>query len=355
MIEKPGLGVGRRRRRRGHARGAARRGQGRRRGRDRHRLDREGELIGHEALEILRGDALKVIHDKPEKKKKAKASASGRGKAATEPPAAPLPEKDGGDRTSRRCCPPRRSTAISACATRPSRRRRSRPPSPSPPRSTSTSPKRRTRAQDIDLIWGAVLTRFMSLASYRYGSDYLSVGRVQSPTLRPSSTASSSAAPSCRCRTGSSRRRWSATATSSRWRTPRAASARSTKPTPALGHCAGRAGDRHRLQGAAAPGRAAATVQHYGADERGLRLPASRRPGRCALPSRCTSTGSSATRAPITPSTRPRWICAAASRSWRAGNRSRRPRPASPSRASSRPRAARSAPPTTRRLPGGGA
>jgi len=29
-----------------------------------------------------------------------------------------------------------------------------------------------------------VLTRFMSLASYRYGSDYLSVGRVQSPTLR---------------------------------------------------------------------------------------------------------------------------------------------------------------------------
>ena len=38
--------------------------------------------------------------------------------------------------------------------------------------------------QDIDLIWGAVLTRFMSLASYRYGSEYLSVGRVQTPTLR---------------------------------------------------------------------------------------------------------------------------------------------------------------------------
>ena len=38
--------------------------------------------------------------------------------------------------------------------------------------------------QDIDLIWGAILTRFMSLASYRYGSDYLSVGRVQTPTLR---------------------------------------------------------------------------------------------------------------------------------------------------------------------------
>ena len=38
--------------------------------------------------------------------------------------------------------------------------------------------------QDIDLIWGAVLTRFMSLASYRYGADYLSIGRVQTPTLR---------------------------------------------------------------------------------------------------------------------------------------------------------------------------
>src|SRR5450756_1907042 len=44
--------------------------------------DREGELIGHEALEILRGDALKRHpHDKPEKKK---AGAAGRpsGRAA---------------------------------------------------------------------------------------------------------------------------------------------------------------------------------------------------------------------------------------------------------------------------------
>lgn len=37
--------------------------------------------------------------------------------------------------------------------------------------------------QDIDLIWGATLTRFMSLASTRLGSQFLSVGRVQSPTL----------------------------------------------------------------------------------------------------------------------------------------------------------------------------
>src|SRR3954452_1761205 len=37
--------------------------------------------------------------------------------------------------------------------------------------------------QDIDLIWGATLTRFVSLAPGRLGSQFLSVGRVQSPTL----------------------------------------------------------------------------------------------------------------------------------------------------------------------------
>ena len=37
--------------------------------------------------------------------------------------------------------------------------------------------------QVMDLIWGATLTRFISLASNRLGHDFLSVGRVQSPTL----------------------------------------------------------------------------------------------------------------------------------------------------------------------------
>jgi len=37
--------------------------------------------------------------------------------------------------------------------------------------------------QKIDLAWGAVLTRFISLASQQGGHNYLSVGRVQSPTL----------------------------------------------------------------------------------------------------------------------------------------------------------------------------
>jgi DNA topoisomerase-1 len=37
--------------------------------------------------------------------------------------------------------------------------------------------------QVIDLIWGAVLTRFISLTSQRLGREFLSIGRVQSPTL----------------------------------------------------------------------------------------------------------------------------------------------------------------------------
>src|SRR3954451_5290309 len=37
--------------------------------------------------------------------------------------------------------------------------------------------------QDIDLIWGATLTRWVSRATKRYGSAFLAVGRVQSPSL----------------------------------------------------------------------------------------------------------------------------------------------------------------------------
>ncbi len=38
--------------------------------------------------------------------------------------------------------------------------------------------------QKIDLIWGATLTRLISVHSGRMGRDFLSVGRVQTPTLR---------------------------------------------------------------------------------------------------------------------------------------------------------------------------
>jgi len=37
--------------------------------------------------------------------------------------------------------------------------------------------------REIDLVWGAVLTRFLSLMSGRLGNQYLSAGRVQSPVL----------------------------------------------------------------------------------------------------------------------------------------------------------------------------
>jgi DNA topoisomerase-1 len=38
--------------------------------------------------------------------------------------------------------------------------------------------------QVIDLLWGAALTRFLSLSAKQLGDDFISVGRVQSPTLR---------------------------------------------------------------------------------------------------------------------------------------------------------------------------
>ncbi|AGN00775.1 DNA topoisomerase I [Salinarchaeum sp. Harcht-Bsk1] len=38
--------------------------------------------------------------------------------------------------------------------------------------------------QVIDLIWGAALTRFLSLSSRQLGEDFISVGRVQTPTLK---------------------------------------------------------------------------------------------------------------------------------------------------------------------------
>ncbi|MBI5553506.1 MAG: DNA topoisomerase I, partial [Candidatus Diapherotrites archaeon] len=37
--------------------------------------------------------------------------------------------------------------------------------------------------REVDLIWGAVLTRFFSIVSGKLGKDFLSIGRVQTPTL----------------------------------------------------------------------------------------------------------------------------------------------------------------------------
>jgi Topoisomerase IA len=38
--------------------------------------------------------------------------------------------------------------------------------------------------QVIDLLWGAALTRFLSLSARQLGDDFISVGRVQGPTLK---------------------------------------------------------------------------------------------------------------------------------------------------------------------------
>ena len=144
--------------------------------------DRDGELIGHEALEILRGDALKRHpHDEPDKKKtRPKAGAPGRGKA----PASLAASGGNGDL--------RVKPMVDAAAVDRHVRVRYSALTPEEVRTAFAKPATvdfnlaeaaRSR-QDIDLIWGAVLTRFMSLASYRSGSEYLSVGRVLTPTLR---------------------------------------------------------------------------------------------------------------------------------------------------------------------------
>jgi DNA topoisomerase-1 len=38
--------------------------------------------------------------------------------------------------------------------------------------------------QIVDLVWGAALTRFLSLSARQLGNDFISVGRVQGPTLK---------------------------------------------------------------------------------------------------------------------------------------------------------------------------
>jgi len=147
--------------------------------------DREGELIGHEALEILRGDALLRHPDDPADGGKAKrgrgatgakaaaASAATRSRAAapSDPRVKPMLPAAVVDRHSRARYSALTADEVEAAFAKPSTV------------DFSLAEAAHSR-QDIDLIWGAVLTRFMSLASYRYGSEYLSVGRVQTPTLR---------------------------------------------------------------------------------------------------------------------------------------------------------------------------
>ena len=307
--------------------------------------DREGELIGHEALEILRGDALKRHpHDKPEKKKKA--GAAGRGKAAAAPPAEP--PADNGDPHVKAMLPAavvdRHIRVRYSALTREEVEAAFAKPSTVDFNLAEAAHSR----QDIDLIWGAVLTRFMSLASYRYGSDYLSVGRVQSPTLRLIVDRE------LERRAFVPVPYWEIKATLDARRRHRRGGARQGPLRLARGH-----GDRararpgrhrrgHRLQGGAAQGRAAGAVQHDGAHERrlGRRRVAGARHARrrVAVPRRphqLPAHRQHGVPAVARPARQPRGA-------GRAGSPSPPPPRAWPSRASSRRRAARSAPPTTR-------
>ena len=151
--------------------------------------DREGELIGHEALEILRGDALLRHPADPAGgaakggRRAAGAKSAAGAKAATTKTAAAATAA---------AADPRVKAMLPAAVV--DRHHRARYSALTAEEVTAAFTKPSTvdfslaeaahSRQDIDLIWGAVLTRFMSLASYRYGSEFLSVGRVQTPTLR---------------------------------------------------------------------------------------------------------------------------------------------------------------------------
>jgi len=155
--------------------------------------DREGELIGHEALVILRGDALRrhpLDTGADGKRKKARApragrrvSASGAGTGGADV-AATLDGENAGE--------PRLKPALPQAVVDRHHRVRYSALTPDEVKRAFAKPstldfslaEAAHSRQDIDLIWGAVLTRFFSLVSYRYGAEYLSVGRVQTPTLR---------------------------------------------------------------------------------------------------------------------------------------------------------------------------
>ena len=202
--------------------------------------------------------------------------------------------------------------------------------------------------QDIDLIWGATLTRFVSLATGRLGSQFLSVGRVQSPTLaivvereleRRAHVAEALLGGVRRVR--ASRRRSSprTTRSTSSGRRPRRRPRSRTRRSP---------GRRQVGRVEAQHAQAAGAVQHDRLHERRVVGRACRRRARCASPRTSTWTGSSPIRAPTTPCTRSRCRCASCCSRSRRCPRSRRRRRSPSARARAR-RAARRRRPTTRR------
>ena len=138
-------------------------------------FDREGELIGHEALQILRGSALRRHSDgvapKPRRSAGKAATAAPAGAADGEVHVKPMLPAEVVDRHHRVRYSALIDEEVKAAFAKPTTL------------DFDLADAARAR-QDIDLLWGAVLSRFFSLASYRYGASYLSVGRVQTPTLR---------------------------------------------------------------------------------------------------------------------------------------------------------------------------
>ena len=126
-------------------------------------FDREGELIGHEALQILRGTALRRHPDGD--------GAQAAGEAEGEVRERSMVAAEVVDRHHRVRYSALIAEEVQAAFAKPVTL------------DFDLADAARAR-QDVDLLWGAVLSRFFSLASYRYGASYLSVGRVQTPTLR---------------------------------------------------------------------------------------------------------------------------------------------------------------------------
>ena len=275
--------------------------------------DREGELIGLEALE-------QILDVEPQRSAQRESEPSAR--AA------------------------RRS---SAPATRRSPRRRSSAPSRDLDELSYDLAYAGAARQDIDLIWGATLTRAVSLATRRFGSNFLSVGRVQSPTLGADRRARARAPrPRRRSPTGRCSRSFQHPdgsfeahhATDKFWEKAEAEAALAGTKSP---------GVVKEVSSQAQHAQAADAVQHHRLHHRRLE-PARHHAGarRCGSPRTSTWTGSSPTRAPTTPSIRSRSTLA----SWSArssGSRTSRPRRrCSTATLDARP-AARRRPPTTRR------
>ena len=201
--------------------------------------------------------------------------------------------------------------------------------------------------QDIDLIWGATLTRFVSLATSRLGSQFLSVGRVQTPTL---------------VLVAEREKERRAFVSEPFWvvkveldadgqtvqRRPQGRALHRRGPGDGRLREARHPGPGHRRQADLAQGAAAGALQHHQLHQRGhlARASAPRRP--CASPRISTWRGTSATRVPTTPSTRRPSTCA---RRWRYWPRASSAREAGAAAGAGRrciPAGATSGPPTTR-------